>query len=66
MTKPTPESKPSTVEGIDMASLCRTLARVLAHLDEGEYTQEHKQQDTVREHDVLLDPASVSATREAR
>jgi hypothetical protein len=66
MTKPTPEKDPNTAEGIDMASLCRTLARVLAHLDEGEYTQEHKQQDTVRQHDVLPDPASVSPTREAR
>lgn len=66
MTKPTPEKDTISAEGIDMAALCRTLARVLAQLDEGEYTQEHKQQDTVSKHDVLPDPASELDTREAR
>jgi hypothetical protein len=48
-----------------MSSLCRTLARVLVNLDEGEYTEEVRQ-DTVLEHDVSPDQASDEATREAK
>ena len=50
--------------GINMSSLCKTLARVLVNLDEGGYTEE-VQQDTVHQHDVLPDQASASDTREA-
>jgi hypothetical protein len=57
------EARPEAT-GINMSSLCQTLARVLVNLDEGGYTEE-VQQDTVREHDVLPDPASASDTREA-
>lgn len=45
------------VEGVNMPSLCRTLARVLALLDESEYTDGDRQ-DTVRQHAALPDPAS--------
>lgn len=44
-------------EGVNMSSLCRTLARVLALLDENEYTDRNRQ-DTVVEHVALPDPAS--------
>lgn len=44
-------------EGVNMSSLCRTLARVLALLDENEYTGGNRQ-DSVRQHDALPDPAS--------
>jgi hypothetical protein len=51
--------------GINMSSLCRTLARVLVNLDEGEYTEEVRQ-DTVYQHDVSPDQASEASTREAK
>jgi hypothetical protein len=51
-------------KGINMSSLCRTLARVLVNLDEGEYTG-NVRQDTVLEHDALPDQASDVSTREA-
>jgi hypothetical protein len=44
-------------------SALRTLARVLVNLDEGEYTEEVRQ-DTVLEHDVSPDQASEASTRE--
>lgn len=44
-------------EGVNMSSLCRTLARVLALLDESEYTGGNRQ-DTVLKHDALPDQAS--------
>lgn len=47
----------SAAEGVNMSSLCRTLARVLALLDESEYTGGNRQ-DTVVEHDALPDQAS--------
>jgi hypothetical protein len=50
--------------GIDMESLCQTLARVLVSLAENRYT-EITQQDTVRQHDALSNPASDDTTREA-
>jgi hypothetical protein len=65
MSNPTRRSNPENeTEGIDMASLCHTVVRVLALLDEDEYTV-NTQQDTVLEHDALPDPASASDTREA-
>ena len=51
--------------GINMSSLCRTLARVLVNLDEGGYTEEVRQ-DTVLQHDASPDPASDTDTREAK
>lgn len=53
------ESKNSE-DGVNMSSLCRTLARVLALLDESEYTDRNRQ-DSVRKHDALPDPASENA-----
>ena len=50
----------SEATGINMSSLCRTLARVLVNLDEGEYTEE-VWQDTVLEHDASPDQASEDA-----
>jgi hypothetical protein len=47
----------SGAEGVNMSSLCRTLARVLALLEENEYT-DRNQQDTVLQHAALPDPAS--------
>ncbi len=47
-------------EGVNMSSLCRTLARVLALLDENEYTDRNRR-DTVLKHDALPDPASENA-----
>jgi hypothetical protein len=58
------ESVKTEPEGVDMAGLCRTIIRVLVILDEAKYTG-HKQQDTVRQHDALPDPASDCGTREA-
>jgi hypothetical protein len=55
----------SPAEGVNMRSLCQTLARVLALLDETEYTEEN-QQDTVRKHDALPDQASDDDTCEAK
>ena len=49
--------------GINMSSLCRTLARVLVNLDEGEYTEEVRQ-DTVYQHDASPNQASEATTRE--
>jgi len=46
--------------GINMSSLCRTLARVLVNLDADEYTG-NMQQSTVVEHDALPDQASEKA-----
>jgi hypothetical protein len=57
------ESK-TGVKGINMSSLCQTLARVLVNLNEGEYTG-NVRQDTVLKHDVSPDQASDSGTREA-
>ena len=56
------ESK-TGAKGINMLSLCQTLARVLVNLDEGEYTEEVRQ-DTVVQHDVSPDQASDFGTRE--
>jgi hypothetical protein len=47
----------SEADGVNMSSLCRTLARVLALLDESEYTGGNRQ-DTVMEHAALPDQAS--------
>lgn len=47
-------------DGVNMSSLCRTLVRVLALLDESEYTGGNRQ-DTVRKHDALPDQASDEA-----
>ncbi len=49
-------------EGIDLLTAYRTVLRVLAHLESGEYTSEHDQQADVVEHDDLPDPASESTT----
>ena len=51
--------------GINMSSLCRTLARVLVNLETDEYTG-NMQQSTVVEHDALPDQASEVRTREAK
>jgi hypothetical protein len=53
-------SEGASAEGVNMRSLCQTLARVLALLDEREYTEEDRQ-DTVRKHDALPDQASENA-----
>jgi hypothetical protein len=50
----------SEAQGVNMSSLCRTLARVLALLEENEYT-DRNQQDTVLQHAALPDPASEKA-----
>lgn len=52
-------------EGVNMSSLCRTLARVLVNLETDEYTG-NMQQSTVVEHDALPDQASDLGTREAK
>lgn len=44
-------------DGINMSSLCRTLARVLVNLDAGEYTV-NMRQDTVLAHDAPSNQAS--------
>lgn len=56
------EGRDSNIEtdGINMSSLCRTLARVLVNLDAGEYTG-NMRQDTVRQHDAPSDQASEKA-----
>ena len=53
----------SEANGINMSSLCQTLARVLVNLDEGGYTEEVRQ-DTVYQHDASPNQASDKATRE--
>ena len=61
MSNPTRQTNSENEEsGIDMAALCQTVVRVLALLDEDEYTV-NMQQDTVRKHDVLPDQASDGA-----
>ncbi|MBZ0099554.1 MAG: hypothetical protein K8F30_10740 [Taibaiella sp.] len=60
---PKPESN-TAPEGINMAALCRTLARVLVLLEETGYS-DGQQQDTVLDHDALPDPASGMNTHEA-
>jgi hypothetical protein len=56
-------------EGIDMDSVCRTLARVLATLEETQYTKDsndHKErQAEVLTHRDLPDQASEVTTRRA-
>ncbi len=54
--KPADEMNP---DGLNMRSLCQTLARVLVLLEETGYTE--KQQDIVFEDDALPNPASDSA-----
>ena len=49
--------------GINMSSLCQTLARVLVNLDECGYTEEVRQ-DTVLQHDASPNQASDTDTRE--
>ncbi|MCL4880441.1 MAG: hypothetical protein KJ064_27565 [Anaerolineae bacterium] len=58
------EEVATKLAGINMASLCRTLVRVLVRLEEKEYSDE-TQQNTVLKHDVLPDPASEGCTHEA-
>jgi len=53
----------SGATGINMSSLCQTLARVLVNLDEGGYTEEVRQ-DTVYQHDASPNQASDFGTRE--
>lgn len=55
-----------TSEDVEMASICRAIARVLALLDQTEYTQDNWRQADVRQHDDLPDPASVEPTRKAK
>lgn len=62
--KPSPQEESTVAEGINMASLCRTLARVLVLLEETGYSN-GQQQDTVLEHNALPDPASGLNTHEA-
>ena len=58
---PAPDNQP---DDVNMQSLVKTLARVVVWLDEIQYTDD-RQQDTVRQHDVLPDQASDSSTRQA-
>lgn len=63
-TKPTGREAP-TCDGVDMVAISRILLRVLAQLDEREYTDSHKgRQAEVLAHDDPPDPASdVNTTR---
>jgi hypothetical protein len=52
------ETQEQSPRRIDMVSICRAVLRVVAHLEESDYTGENTRQDDVRQHDDLPDPAS--------
>jgi hypothetical protein len=45
-------------EGLDMVGIYRTVLRVIAHLEETDYTEQNSRQDEVYHHPDLPDPAS--------
>jgi hypothetical protein len=57
---PTTETTEKQAGGVNMRSLCQTLARVLVLLDESGYTDENRRA-AVYQHDDLPDPASDGA-----
>ena len=57
-----PLDQEQSEEGIDMLGACRTILRVLVHLENAEYTHESLRQAEVLAHDDLPDPASDSVT----
>ncbi len=54
----TAEKPTQANHGIDMVSIYRAVLRVVAHLEESDYTGENSRQDEVLKHDDLPDPAS--------
>ena len=57
-----PNTPEYSEEGIDMASLCRTVLKVVARLEEQQYTASENRQAAVSQHDDLPDLASVRRT----
>lgn len=49
-------------EPLDWVSICRVLLRVVAFLEESDYTEPHTRQIEVLAHPDLPDPASESST----
>lgn len=60
------DEQPNIVEngGINLLSLYRSMLRIVARLDESEYTEDNSllRQTEVVEHSNLADPASVDTT----
>ncbi len=52
------ETQEQTQHGIDMVSIYRSVLRVVARLEESDYTGQNTRQDDVVVHDDLPDPAS--------
>jgi hypothetical protein len=54
----------NTEQGMNLVSVYRSLLRIVARLDENEYTESNSllRQTEVVEHSNLADPASVSGT----
>ncbi len=52
------KAQEQTQHGIDMVSIYRSVLRVVACLEESDYTGQNTRQDDVRQHDDLPDPAS--------
>jgi hypothetical protein len=54
--------QPHTGQGVNLETVYRALLRIIARLDEKQYTQGMLRQTTERELDDLADPASVVTT----
>ncbi len=54
--------QPNTGQGVNLETVYRSLLRIIARLDEKQYTQGVLRQTTERELDDLADPASVVTT----
>jgi hypothetical protein len=54
--------QPNTGQGVNLEMVYRSLLRIIAHLDEKQYTQEMLRQTEVYHHSDLADPASAVNT----
>ncbi len=52
------ETQEQSPRRIDMVSVCQAVLRVVAYLEESDYTGENTRQDEVYHHSDLPDPAS--------
>jgi hypothetical protein len=54
--------QPNTGQGVNLETVYRSLLRIIARLDEKQYTEAMLRQTTERELDDLADPASAANT----
>jgi hypothetical protein len=52
----------SSQQGINLKSVCRSLLKIVARLEENQYTEDKLRQNEVMEHSNLANPASGTNT----